>query len=132
MVKISSVIRKENYKVEITSSSGNVLIADEPEDIGGKDLGFSPNELLAAALAACTSATLRMYADRKEWDLKEVKLVVELDYNKESAQTNIRRSITVVGSIDEQQKARLLAVANACPVHKILTNRIEIETELVG
>jgi len=130
MATITSHIGKEKYKITITSPSGNVLIADEPEDTGGKDLGFSPNELLASALAACTSATLRMYADHKQWDLQEVKLNVELDYNKEAGQTLITRTITLVGELDEQQRARLLAVANACPVHKILTHEIEIRTEL--
>ena len=130
MATITSHIGKEKYKITITSLSGNVLIADEPEDAGGKNLGFSPNELLASALAACTSATLRMYADRKEWDLQEVKLDVTLDYNKEAGQTVINRSITLIGQLDEAQRERLLAVANACPVHKILTNTIEIRTEL--
>lgn len=64
MAKISASIKKENYKIEITSPSGNVVIADEPISMGGKDLGFSPKELLAAALAAGSSATIKMYADR--------------------------------------------------------------------
>jgi len=130
MTKISAHIGTENYKIEIASPSGNVLIADEPKDVGGKDLGFSPNELLASALAACTSATLRMYADRKQWDLQEVKMEVELDYNKEAGQTVITRHISLLGQLDEAQRERLLAVANACPVHKILTHSIEIQTSL--
>lgn len=68
MAKITSSIKQELYKVEIKSPTGNVVIADEPVDKGGKDLGFSPKELLASALATCTSATVKMYADRKEWD----------------------------------------------------------------
>jgi len=64
MAKISSIIKKEKYKIEITSPTGNLVIADEPIEMGGKDLGFSPKELMASSLAACTSATLRMYADR--------------------------------------------------------------------
>jgi putative redox protein len=82
MTKISSSIKKENYKIEIKSPSGNLVIADEPIEMGGKDLGFSPKELLASALAACTSATVKMYADRKEWDLQEVKIDVELEFIK--------------------------------------------------
>ena len=65
MTNVSSTIGKELYKIEIKSPSGNMVIADEPIDKGGKNLGFSPKELLVSALAARTSATVRMYADRK-------------------------------------------------------------------
>lgn len=65
MTKISSRIKTDKYRVEIKSSTGNVVIADEPVEKGGKDTGFSPKELLAAALAACTSATVRMYCRPK-------------------------------------------------------------------
>ena len=128
MAKVSSSIKNELYKVEITSPSGNVLIADEPVDVGGKNAGFSPNELLASALAACTSATLRMYADRKGWDLQEVLIDIELDFFPEESKTIIRRTLKFSGDLDADQKTRLLAIANACPVHKILSNPIEIKT----
>ena len=78
MAKISSSIKRELYKIEVESPTGNTIIADEPIDKGDKDIGFSPKELLAAALAACTSATVRMYADQKKWPLDEVKIDVEL------------------------------------------------------
>lgn len=128
MAKVSSSIKKELYKVEITSPSGNVLLADEPENVGGKDAGFSPTELLASALAACTSATLRMYADRKGWDLQEVLIDMELDFFPEESKTIIRRTLQFIGDLDEAQKKRLLEIANVCPVHKILSNPIEIKT----
>lgn len=128
MAKVSSSIKNELYKVEITSPSGNVLLADEPVDVGGKNTGFSPNELLASALAACTSATLRMYADRKGWDLQEVLIDIELDFFPEESKTIIRRTLKFSGDLDADQKTRLLAIANACPVHKILSNPIEIKT----
>lgn len=131
MAKIISSIKKEKYKVEIQSPSGNTVIADEPTEVGGKDLGFSPNELLASALAACTSATLRMYADRKEWDLQEVKTNIELNYIASENKTVIHRKLEFIGNLDETQKARLLAIANACPVHKILSNPIQINSEVV-
>jgi putative redox protein len=130
MAKISSSIKKENYKIEIQSPSGNVVIADEPIDMGGKDLGFSPKELLASALAACTSATVKMYADRKEWDLQEVKINIELDFIPTENKTIINRKLAFVGNLAETQKNRLLAIANACPVHKMLSNPIEINTLL--
>lgn len=77
MAKISSSIKSEPYKIEITSPTGNNIIADEPIEMGGKDAGFSPKELLASSLAACTSATVKIYANNKGWDLKEIKIEVQ-------------------------------------------------------
>lgn len=130
MVKITSSIKNENYKVEIKSSTGNSIIADEPIDKGGKDLGFNPKELLASALAACTSATVKMYADRKECDLQEVKINIELDFIAKENKTIINRKLEFIGNLDDAQKSRLLAIANACPVHKILSNPIEIHSSI--
>lgn len=130
MTKITSSIKKELYKVNIESSTGNVLVADEPIAMGGNDLGFSPKELLASALAACTSATLRMYADRKGWDLEEVKLEITLERDDKENKTTINRRLELIGNLDDSQKSRLLAVANACPMHKILSNPIDIHSEL--
>ena len=130
MAKITSSIRKELYKTELHSPSGNVLISDEPIANGGKGLGFSPSELLASALAACTSATLTMYANRKGWELEEVKIDIDLKFIREENKTVIDRKITLLGNLDDAQTERLLSVANACPVHKILSNPIEISTSL--
>lgn len=130
MAKVSSSIKNEPYKIEIKSLTGNVVIADEPVDKGGKDIGFSPKELLASALAACTSATVRMYADRKQWPLDEVKIDIDLERDEVANKTVINRKVQFIGNLDEEQRKRLLAVANACPVHKILTNPIEINTSL--
>lgn len=130
MAKITSSIKKELYKVNIESPTGNVLVADEPIAMGGNDLGFSPKELLTSALAACTSATLRMYADRKGWDLEEVKLEITLERDDKENKTIINRRLELIGNLDDSQKSRLLAVANACPMHKILSNPIDIHSEL--
>lgn len=130
MAKITSSIKTEPYKVEIQSPSGNSILADEPISKGGRDLGFSPKELLISALAACTSATVKMYAERKEWDLQEVKLDIELVDSTEEKKTLIKRNIELLGNLDADQRTRLLRVAEACPIHKVLTGTIEIETEL--
>ena len=132
MTKISSLITYTPYKVEIHSPSGNTVIADEPKAMGGGDLGFSPKELLLSSLAACTSATVKMYADRKEWELEEVSLQMELIVDEKTRQSVIDRKISFKGNLDEKQKSRLLSIANACPIHRILTNPIEINTELEG
>lgn len=130
MTTVSSVIKQEKYKIEIHSETGNVLIADEPIEDGGQDLGFSPYELLGSALAACTSATLRMYADRKEWDLQEVRVKIDLEFRKEENKTVINRKLELIGQLDDVQRERLLTIAKSCPVHKILSNPIEINTEI--
>jgi putative redox protein len=131
VAKISSHIGKELYRTEIASPSGSTLLSDEPLDRGGQNKGLSPTELLAASLAACTSVTLRMYADRKGWDLAEINTHIELVRDDLVNKTAIERSIQLIGNLDETQKARLLAIANNCPVHRILNNPIEIKTELI-
>lgn len=129
MAEIKASIGNEPYRIKITSPTGNIIIADEPVEKGGQDKGFSPKELLASALGACTCATVRMYADRKAWNLEAVEAVVELI--DETGQTKLIRKLQLTGHLDEEQRVRLLAVANACPIHKTLTHTIVIETELV-
>lgn len=130
VVKVTAHTGKELYKIKIKSLTGNVVIADEPLEKGGKDSGFSPKELLASSQAACTCATVRMYADRKEWDLKEINVEITLERDEGSNRTVINRSLEFIGNLDQSQRNRLLAIANACPVHKILSNPIEINTIL--
>ena len=131
MIKVEASIGKDTYKTTLTSSADNTLIADEPFDNGGKNLGFSPKELLSASLAACTSITLRMYADHKKIDLKEIKVDVELLLDATSSTTTIQRKIELIGDLTEEQRTRMLALANVCPVHKILSHPIEIKTEIL-
>lgn len=131
MTHITSHTGTDLYKVAIQSPSGNTVIADEPVTAGGQDLGFSPKELLLSALAACTSATLRMYANHKGWDLQAVDLELDLERDNTANTTAIIRKLHLTGNLDDTQRARLLSVANSCPVHKILSNPIGIQTELI-
>lgn len=128
MASISANIEKELYRIEIKTPTGNILYADEPVEKGGLDKGFSPRELLASSLAACTCATVRMYADRKNWELDKVNISIEL--TEEDGQTKFTRNLEFIGKLDDTQRARLLTVANACPIHKILSGTIVIETTL--
>lgn len=128
MASISANIEKELYRIEIKTPTGNILFADEPIEKGGLDKGFSPRELLASSLAACTCATVRMYADRKTWELDKVNISIEL--TEEDGQTKFTRNLEFIGKLDDTQRARLLTVANACPIHKILSGTIVIETTL--
>lgn len=129
MVKITAHIGKELYKTEIKSAT-NTIIADEPASVGGKDLGFAPRELLASSLAACTSITLRMYADRKGWDLSDANVEVTFEWDEDKSKSVMNRKIALFGTLDDSQRERLLKIANNCPVHKILSNPIQIDTIL--
>lgn len=124
---VKAILDKTHYATKITSDS-NTLIADEPLSHGGTGKGFAPMELLASSLAACTSITLRMYADRKEWDLDNIEVIVDLETN--STESLFKRAITLTGNLSQEQTDRLLDIANHCPVHKILSNTISIHTTL--
>ena len=131
MTSIQSKTKSENYETEITSLSGHTLISDEPTEIGGKNKGMSPDELIIAALAACTSATLKMYASRKEWDLKEIRTNIQfIKADKPGELPTIHREIELDGNLDQEQRERLFQIANRCPIHKLITNAIEVSSEL--
>ena len=123
-------------------SDSHYWLADEPRAVGGNNTGPDPYEHLLAALGACTSMTLRMYATRKKMPLEHV--VVELkhsrDYQKDcegceeqGAQIDVlAREITLQGSLSGEQRARLLEIADRCPVHRTLHNHLQVRTVLVG
>ncbi len=128
MSKITSVhtsISEEKYRSKIAAGA-HVLIADEPVNEGGADLGLTPIQLLAGSLGSCTTITLRMYADRKGWPLQGADVDVTID--RTTTQASIQRNIRLHGPLDETQRARLMQVADACPVHKMLSAAIAITT----
>jgi putative redox protein len=125
---VAAVIRHDAYRTEVTSN-GHQVIADEPQERGGQDLGPGPGEFLMISLATCTAITLRMYANRKQWAVEKIR--VEVNEEIIDKTTVFARHIYVEGAIDEIQRGRLLQIANACPVHKTLTNPIEIKTQIL-
>ena len=116
------------------------LTADEPASIGGNDFGPTPYELLSASLGACTAMTLQMYARRKKWDLKEVR--VHLNHRKDYATDmadveqpsskidHFDRVLEIDGDLDETQLARLVEIADKCPVHRTLHGDVVDNTVL--
>jgi putative redox protein len=131
MDTISAQIDTRLYRTEVTSASGNILISDEPQILGGKNLGLNPTELLAASLASCTVITLRMYINRKGWDVSEINVKIDFERDSERNVSLFTRKIEVIGEVDQTQRQRLETIANSCPIHKTLTHSIEIKTTLI-
>ncbi|MCU0434945.1 MAG: OsmC family protein [Bacteroidia bacterium] len=129
MDTVTARIGTEHYQTTL-SNGRTTLTADEPESAGGTDLGFSPSELLCSALATCTCVTLRMYADRKEWPLQNVNATVTFERDAPNNTSYMNRRITLEGPLSDEQRQRLLAIANQCFIHRTLTGQINIATEL--
>ena len=141
MSRAVTVIGGPSSLRQVISVGRHQLFADEPKASGGHDEGPDPYELLLSALGSCTNMTLRMYADRKGWPLKEIQVV--LTHSKNYAQDcgnceepgamldRIVRRITLIGELSPEQRQKLLVIANLCPVHKSLTSRIDVQTEMV-
>ena len=130
----------EGFLQDVMSGPAHHVLADEPEAYGGTNRGMSPYGFLAAALGACTSMTIRMYARRKGWPLDHVS--VDVSHSKVHAQDAgagnsdkidaFRRKIRLTGDLDQDQRARLLEIADKCPVHRTLERSSEIVTELAA
>jgi len=129
--KIQAGIGHEHY-VSKLSMRGHLLVADEPIDNGGSDAGPTPTELLMSSLASCTTSTLRMYADRKGWEVDRIDLEMGIRIEKtDSGQISYLESIIeITGNMTSEQKERLLEIARKCPIHRLLTNPINISTQI--
>jgi putative redox protein len=105
------------------------VIIDEPVSNGGQDKGPASTEYLCISLASCTTATLKMYANRKQWKINSLEVDVENEITAENKNI-FKRTIHIKGPLDEEQLKRLLHIANACPVHKILSQANVVETSI--
>jgi putative redox protein len=136
------VVRSRGGLTQEVEAGRHRLVGDEPIDAGGEDLGPTPYDFLLAALGTCTSMTLTLYARRKGWPLTgvEVRLVHDRIYAEDCASCEtktgkidrIDREIVLQGPLDEEQRRRLLEIADKCPVHKTLTSEIHIQSRLAA
>ncbi|MFN0275080.1 MAG: OsmC family protein [Chitinophagales bacterium] len=132
----------EKNTVTATATSGEVhyrtlmqarthlLYTDEPEEDGGKDSAPKPGELLCMSLASCTAITLQMYAGRKQWETGTI--TVKVTRIMEEKLTRFETDISFGKELPAEMKERLYIIAKKCPVHKILSNPITIETKIAG
>jgi uncharacterized OsmC-like protein len=125
------------FQQEVISGSHRFL-ADEPENVGGLDSGPGPYELLLAALGTCMSMTLRLYADRKQFPLKRTQVRLQHDriYATDCAECETKSGmidriecvITLEGDLNDEQRGRLMEIADKCPVHRTLKSEVDIRT----
>jgi putative redox protein len=127
---ITGNIGTQKYLCTIAWRNGKLLM-DEPSIIGGNDLGLDPFSTLLASLAGCTLSTLKMYIDRKGWDIPEINIALNMSQeNDAELTTTISRTISFPAAIEDDIKNRLLIIAEKCPVSKILKNKVLINTTI--
>src|SRR5687767_4043774 len=127
---LTGSIGSQKYLCTITWRKGSFFM-DEPASVGGQDLGPDPYTALLSSLASCTLSTLRMYIDRKGWDIPEINIALNMSQeNDAEVTTTISRKISFPAAIEEDIKNKLLIIADKCPVSKILKNTVVINTSI--
>ncbi|WP_259070095.1 (4Fe-4S)-binding protein [Mucilaginibacter sp. X4EP1] len=126
---VTAVIGTEKYKCVVEWRHGKFIV-DEPEATGGNDLGPDPYTLLLSSLGTCTIATLRMYIDRKGWDVPQIGVAVNMyqELKGDKTITVIDRDVNFSSPVTDEQRERLIQIAKICPVSKILEGEIQIRT----
>jgi putative redox protein len=124
--------KDENYTSTVRVNQHQLLV-DEPLEKGGKDAGPGPGDYLCAALASCKAITLRMYAQRKKWEIGEIKVTANLVLGNETASGNntFFCQLNITGDLDDEQQKRLLIIANSCPLHRLLSKPSDIVTTIM-
>jgi putative redox protein len=126
MILANATVNGESGYAQQVSTSAHNFASDEPVKRGGTNTGPSPFELMLASLGACTAITLRMYSERKQWDLGAIQVTLRL--LKEGEDQRIERTIAMTGTLDADQKARLLEIADKTPVTRALASGVPIQT----
>jgi putative redox protein len=128
---VTALLQATPYLVSFTDDLGHAWSADEPPEAGGGNTAPSPDRLILSGLGACTAITLHMVAVRRQLPLTGVRVELQLNpAGKPAAGNDIRRTIHLTGELSEDQRAQLLKVADHCPMHKLLTGEVRIETDL--
>lgn len=124
--------KDENYTSTVRVNQHQLLV-DEPLEKGGKDAGPGPGDYLCAALASCKAITLRMYAQRKKWEIGEIKVTANLVLGNETASGNntFFCQLNITGDLDDEPQKRLLIIANSCPLHRLLSKPSDIVTTIM-
>lgn len=128
---VKAVLQDTAYGVSLSDDLGHEWLADEPLDAGGGNTGPTPERLLLASLGACTAITLKMVAARRQLPLSGLQVELQLNPNgKPAAGNDIVRTLHLQGDLMPEQREQLLKVANACPMHKLLTGEVRVNTLL--
>jgi putative redox protein len=131
MVIAGALVQSEHKYLQAIETGHHHLVGDEPLDNGGQNAGPSPYGLLLSALGSCTSATLRMYAERKGWELGTIRVRLALDRHEDKSE-HITRQISFGAPLSDEQKRRLGEIAEKTPVTKTLRRGTPITTDIVG
>jgi putative redox protein len=121
--------RRQGYTHDVEIQGGHRLVIDEPEESGGANQGPSPTRTLAATLAACTAITMEMYAGRKGWELGDLEVEVEMEYDQSVVPRSFVLILRLPKELTEDQVERLKVIAGKCPVHRALSHETEVSIE---
>ncbi|MBN9698621.1 MAG: OsmC family protein [Zoogloea sp.] len=128
---VTAVLQDSPYLVQLSDDLGHTWPADEPQEVGGGNTGPAPDRLILGGLGACTAITIKMVAARRNWPLTGVRVELQLNPDgKPESGNDIVRRVFLEGALSEEQRAQLLKIANACPMHKLLTGEVRIHTDL--
>ena len=128
---VTAVLHDTPYLVTLSDDLGHRWSADEPPDVGGGNTGPAPDRLILGGLGACTAITIQMVAARKQMPLTGVRVELALNpAGKPETGNDIVRRVFLEGELDDAQRAQLLKIANACPMHKLLTGEVRVQTTL--
>src|ERR671937_473577 len=117
-----AVLRYLNRASDLVFAMARFADIDDPEEAGGADEGPSPTRAVGAALAACAAITIEMYADRKDWDLRDVRADVDMEYRDRYVPRSFDVTLHVAGDLSEEQIERLRVIAAKCPIHRMLAH----------
>ncbi|MBL8000795.1 MAG: OsmC family protein [Flavobacteriales bacterium] len=128
---VSATLEGAPYETHVAIRHHGLRL-DEPVEQGGQDLGPKPHELLCTSLAACTAITVRMYVDRKQLPVRKVTVTCTMDRKADggAVDTSFHLAVHVDGDLTDEQRQRVLQIANMCPVHRTLTNPLRITSAL--